>query len=320
MAAQLNWKDRLERLEAAVNQRSRSPAAKRWLLGTSLLVFVVVSAISFATLPPDTQWHWWIVAVLVLVTTPLTLVANAAEYRAMAAISGHRVSWPDAARLSVMASAANLLPIPGGVMVRTQALRREGTTYKRALAANAAAGIAWIAMGCIAAGGLLLFRSGTEPAGGVLLAVAVVSLAAVWVLLRRAHRTLAHRHLGRLFVVELFTVMISSVRLYLAFMVLGQTIEPVQAVALSASMIIAAAIGIFPGGLGLRELLAGAIGVAVGLTAAESVAATAVDRIAAQLGLAIMAAVMLGTHAPGRPSSEPPEQPADPEIDRPKDG
>ena len=103
------------------------------------------------------------------------------------------------------------------------------------------------------------------------------------------------RHFSKLLIVELATVVITSVRIYLAFQVLGQTIEPAQAVALSASMILAAAIGIFPAGLGLREVLAGIIGVAVGLSASESVAATAVDRIAGQVGLAILAAMLLGT-------------------------
>ena len=284
------------RLESVMNQRSRSPAAKRWLLGIALVLFAVVSVISFVNLPDDVQLHWWVALLLVFVTTPLTVVANAGEYRVMAAISGHRVSWLEAGRLTVLATAANLLPVPGGIMVRTQALRAQGTTYRRALAANAASGIAWVAVGSFATGTLLIWRpGGADCAVPVLHGIALIGFVSVWLLLRRANRGLALRHFSKLLIVELATVVISSVRIYLAFQVLGQTIAPAQAVALSASMILAAAIGIFPAGLGLREVLAGIIGVAVGLSASESVAATAVDRIAAQIGLVILAAVLLGT-------------------------
>lgn len=314
-----SWKARLGRLEWLLNQRSRSPAAKRWLLGSALALFVVVSVASFSTLPDDVTWRPWLVLLLVFVTTPLTVTANAAEYRVMAAISGHRVSWVESARLTVLATAANLLPLPGGIVVRTQALRREGTTYRRALAANAAAGLTWIAVGCLAAGVLLGFRPDEVPLAVVaaLLLAGGAGLAAVWLLLRRADAAAAHRHLGGLFVVELVTVAISSVRIYLAFQLMGQAVEPVQAVALSASLIIAAAIGIFPAGLGIREVLAGAIGVAVGLSTSESIAATAVDRIAGQVGLAILAAVMLGTVRNRAADREPPAPPVPDELPAP---
>ena len=123
----------------------------------------------------------------------------------------------------------------------------------------------------------------------------VAGLAAVWLLLCRADRASAGRHLRWLFLVEAATVVLSSVRIFVAFQVIGQTIRPVQAVALTASVIIAAAIGIFPAGLGLRELLSGVIGTAVGLTASEAIAATAADRIVSLAGSAILAAVLLGT-------------------------
>ena len=145
-----------------MNQRSRSPAAKRWLLGIALVLFAVVSVISFVGLPDDVQLHWWVAVLLVFVTTPLTVVANAGEYRVMAEVSGHRVSWLEAGRLTVLATAANLLPVPGGIMVRTQALRAEGTTYRRALAANAASGIAWVAVGSFATGTLMIWRPGAQ--------------------------------------------------------------------------------------------------------------------------------------------------------------
>ena len=94
-------------------------------------------------------------------------------------------------------------------------------------------------------------------------------------------------------VVETLTVVITAVRIWLAFAMIGKTATPAQAVAQTSAVIIAAAVGIFPSGLGLRELLAGAVGAVVGLDAAAAVAATAADRVAAQIGLAVLAGGLL---------------------------
>ena len=52
----------------------------------------------------------------------------------------------------------------------------------------------------------------------------------------------------------------SAARVYLAFLLIGLSATFLQSTALTAAQIIAAAIGIFPAGLGLREALAGVIG------------------------------------------------------------
>ena len=286
------WKSRLSRFESAFNQRSSSPKAKRWLLGVALVLFGVISYFSFRSLDKS-QFRWWILPILAFVTTPLTVFANAAEYRVMGAISNRHIRWLESARLTILATAANLLPSPGGIMVRTQALRQEGTSYKRALAANAAAGIAWAGMGCLAVGALMVTDAHKRVLSIALLVASVVLIVGVYRLLKRANPHHAIGHLSALMVVETLTVVITAVRIWLAFAMIGKTATPAQAVAQTSAVIIAAAVGIFPSGLGLRELLAGAVGAVVGLDAAAAVAATAADRVAAQIGLAVLAGGLL---------------------------
>ena len=286
------WKARVGRFENAFNQRSASPKAKRWLLVVALLLFGVISYFSFRSLDKS-QFRWWILPILAFVTTPLTVFANAAEYRVMGAISNRHIRWLESARLTILATAANLLPIPGGIMVRTQALRQEGTSYKRALAANAAAGIAWAGMGCLAVGALMVTDAHKRVLSIALLVASVVLIVGVYRLLKRANPHHAIGHLSALMVVETLTVVITAVRIWLAFAMIGKTATPAQAVAQTSAVIIAAAVGIFPSGLGLRELLAGAVGTVVGLDAAAAVAATAADRVAAQIGLAVLAGGLL---------------------------
>lgn len=292
-AAPATWKTRLLRLERAVNNRAGSPKARQWLLVFAFVLFVVISVVSFQSLPNGVHFHWWALPVLILVTTPAMVLANSAEFRMMGQINGHRIKWLPAARLTVIAGAANLLPLPGGIMIRTQALRKRGSSYKHALAANAAAGLTWIGAGCLAIATLFAFDGDTVLAAVVLAVLGVAALVAVALLLRRIDRSSAARNLASLLVIETATVVISGVRIFLAFRLIGLSVNAAQAVALTASQIIAAAVGIFPSGLGLRELLAGAIGSAVDLPVSEAVAATASDRITGQLGMALLAGSLL---------------------------
>lgn len=284
------------RAAGLLDRRPTSPRARRLLILVAMAIFLAVSIPSFSSLQGGQAFRPWILPLLVLVTPPLTVLANAAEYRVMGAVGGHRISWRDSTQLTILAAVANLLPLPGGVVVRTQALRNKGSSYRRALGANLAAGMAWIAAGAFGIGLLLLWQPSRRLAALAFLAGSAVLLVLVWLLLRRANPTLATRHLGRLVAVEAVIVVVAATRLWLAFALIGYTASPAQAVGISSSIIVAAAVGIFPAGLGLREALAGLIAVAVDMPSNRAVAATAADRVAAQLGLALVAGAMALLH------------------------
>ena len=305
------WKSRLAALERRLNRRTTSPSARRWLLIISLVAFVAIAVTSYLSLPDDQTFNWWMAPVLILVCTPLTVLANAAEFKVMATFSGRPFGWIASSRLTLIATAANLLPLPGGIMIRTQALRAEGATYKRALGANAIAGGAWVAVGAVATGALILSYQGFGLIGTGAVLVGLLAMATVIYLMRRVHR---HDYLpmfGALAAVEVITVLVAAVRVFVSFAFLNLQINPAQAVALTTPAILAAAIGIFPAGLGLRELLAGAVALVVDLPVAQSVAATAVDRVFSQIGLAVMSGLVLligGRKAFNTLPEEPPER------------
>jgi hypothetical protein len=278
--------------EAGLNRFTKSRMARRWLLPIGLLIFLAVTVVSFASLRNGVHLHWWAVGI-VLAVTPLTVMINAAEYRVMGDINGHRIGWLSASRLTVFATAANLLPLPGGVLIRTQALRMRGSSYRHALLANAVAMLAWIGVGSVVIGALLL--STHLVAAIVLLVVGVGVVLACAVLLRGLQLASPYALLGRLLIIELVKVALNGVRIYFAFRCIGYTASPAQAVALTAANILAAAVGIFPSGLGLREGLAGLIGAAMSVSLAEAVATTAADRVISQVGLVIVVGMLLAT-------------------------
>ena len=284
---------RFRKFEAAVNRRASLSARSPWLLVVAVVLFITISVVSFLSLPDGVHFHWWIVPIVVLVTTPLRVVENAAEFRVMSAINGHRTRWIPAVRLTIIATAANLLPLPGGVVIRTQALRQRGSTYRSALAANAAAMLAWIGMGAIGIGALIVANSSTRLFAVALVAFGIGCLAGVDAILRRVNRAAHRRYLAQLIAIEGITVIVGGISLFLAFRLIGLNASAPQAVALSASQIIAAAIGIFPSGLGLREVIAGGIAAAFNLRPYGAVAATVSDRITSQLGVALLAVIFI---------------------------
>jgi uncharacterized membrane protein YbhN (UPF0104 family) len=280
--------------ESRLNRLTRSPVARRWLLPIGLVIFVVITVLSFLSLRNGVHLRWWAVGV-VLAATPVTVLINAAEYRLMGQINGHRIGWMSASRLTVFATAANLLPLPGGVLIRTQALRMRGSSYRHALLVNAVAMLAWLSVGAVVIAGLLFPTSAYRVAAVVLVALGVAGAAACPVLLRGLRVPGLPVVLGKLFLIELLKVIFGGARIYFAFQSIGYTATPAQAVALTAANILSAAIGIFPSGLGLREALAGVIGAAMSLSLAEAVATTAADRVVSQIGLVIVLGALLAT-------------------------
>lgn len=300
----------LRRVSTALQRPLDNPRTRRWVLVLAFVLFAAVSITSFLALPARAQFDWRYVPLFVVLTTPLTVAANAAEFRIMGAINGHAIGWAPAARLTLVAAAANLLPLPGGVAVRTEALHRRGTSYRRALGANAAAGLAWVGMGSLVIGVLLAIAGDAGWAIAALVAAGVICVVLTHLLLRRLSPGREAGLLWQLLVVESVTVAVNGARIYFAFRLIGLSADAAQSIALTSAHIVAAAIGIFPAGIGLRELLAGGIGSAVGLSVASSVAATAADRVVSQLGLALLCVPLL-VRRRARVASEPDVAPMD---------
>lgn len=278
---------RVTRLVGTIRQISSRPSVRPWLLLAAAVTFAVLAFVSFRSLPEGGRAARPLMMIpYVLLLTPTTLTLNAFEYQAMAKALGHRIGMQSAARVSVAASLANYLPAPGGVLVRTAALKGRGSSIGSAMSINAVAGLMWFGIASLATG-LALLVTGSLPqraALAVALGAVSVSGAALWT--RRAGPGWL-RTFGNLLWVETGIVVVAALRVWTALVVIGQTAAIGAAVAISSSTVIAAAIGVFPAGLGLREMIGGGLAVAVEVPAATAVAALAVDRVAGQLGMAL---------------------------------
>jgi hypothetical protein len=225
-----------------------------------------------------------------LLLTPATILTNAAELRATAMASGatlEQVGWVRALRTVVLATAANLLPVPAGAILRVQVLRDAGAKLGAAAGVQLSAAAAWVGVSVVLAGGVLAFvrPADTDPLlGFAAMAGGAVVVAIGLIGVRRTATTRPGAAAGWLLVVELATAAVAALRLWLVLLGLGVAASLGQAVVIATASPIAAAAGFFPGGVGLAELLSAIVAPLAGLAAAAGLLAVAVGRV---LGLLV---------------------------------
>lgn len=269
--------------------RAFTTRAQRWLLPVAFVAFVVASGLAFASLPDDLEIEPWWLVVSAIAVSPWSTVMNGAEFVATARAVGRPVGAREALRVAVLSSAANLLPLPGAVAVRTQYLR-SAAGMKRAFAVTAGAGICWLGTAVLAAGIADAVANRRAAAAAVVAAGAGIVAVAYVVVRRAAGPTATERNAWWwIWLTEIGQVAVAAARLALAVLALGHTVDLAQAIGLGVAPVAGSAVGVLPGGLGVREAIAAAIAGLVELPAAVGGAAAAIDRL---VGLVVVAALV----------------------------
>lgn len=270
-----------------------SPRGRRVLLLVSAagVVAAAVWAWRRSGLAPG-DLHATALLVALFVAAPLSLALRAAEFDLAARLVHRPVTARRALDVALVASAANLLPVPGSLLVTWRALTGDGTGAGRALGAGAVPGLSWLALTGMV-GGAAMIATGASLlgiatlVGGTTACVVVARLVVTLVPARRRLRLVA-----RLVAVELGWLGASVLRLSLALSALDHAVELPRVLALSVAGSLTVAVGVFPAGLGLREALIAGVGAAVGLGLDVAVLVGTVDRLvwlvflAAALGVA----------------------------------
>ncbi|MCC5947075.1 MAG: flippase-like domain-containing protein [Nitriliruptoraceae bacterium] len=239
---------------------------------------------------PD-QLRWGPLVIAAVIGVPAAVAMNAMEFWCSAWATGTRLGWRRALRTTILATAANLLPLPGGPLVRIHALQRVGTGLGRAGQVTAGIGVIWVGVAALVAGG------GAAAAGataglvvGALLAAASLLGAGVLMLVRASADGRRLRSVVGVLTIEAVSVLVSAARLWLVLLALGEPGTLPMVLVLAVAGVLATAVGIVPAGLGVREGLSALLAEAVGLPAALGFLASLVDRV---LGLVVVAPVGL---------------------------
>jgi hypothetical protein len=148
----------------------------------AIVLFAAFTYLALRALPPIEQpIRWELLAAVGLICVPLITLLNALEFRLIARLAKHHPPMLEIVQITVLGSAANLLPMPGAVMVRIANLRRAGVRLRRGLNLSAIIGLAWLGTAGVL-GGLFQVVANTAFAvvamsiGGVVLGIALTML------------------------------------------------------------------------------------------------------------------------------------------------
>lgn len=237
--------------------------------------------------------RWLPVILAFAVAAPLSLALKVAEFQVSARVVGQRPDRRRSLDVAVVSSAANLLPLPGSLLVTVRSLSEDGSTYGKALAAGAVPGLAWLGITGIV-GGAAIGIEGAVWLAAVVVAAGCGAFVAAGVLFRSTAPTAGRVGLAAAIIaVEAGWLAVSALRLGLAVAALGISVEPTQALALSVAGALTVAIGFFPGGLGVREALIAALSPLIGLPFDTGILIGSLDRVVWLAFLAIAAAVLI---------------------------
>ncbi|MEM9466031.1 MAG: lysylphosphatidylglycerol synthase domain-containing protein [Actinomycetota bacterium] len=278
----------LERRARPIPDRIRRPILALTTVG---LVVAAVWAWRSADLAAS-DLRWAPILGLALLAAPLSLLLKAAEFAVAARIAGQRPSRRLATETAVVSSAANLLPLPGSLLVTVQTLAERGATYGGAVAASAVPGIAWIgATGVV--GGIAIAVEGSAVLAATVIAMgAVALLGAGAMFLATAPASGRVPLAAAVLAVEIAWLATSGLRFVLAASAIGLDLTFTQALVLSVAGAASVAIGFVPGGLGVREGLIAALSPLIGLDVDQGLVLGVIDRVV-WLGFLGLAAVAL---------------------------
>lgn len=255
----------------------------KWSL-TFLLVVVslVVSSRSLGAIEGFSLWGYlYIIGVLI----PSGFSIIGLQFSLACKALNVKVDFAESLRVASAATIANLLPIPGALFVRISSLKKKGIPIKRATAVTAAVSLVVLSMSLTISGFILVGISHLYGAVALMLGLAV-GILSLYILSHNVDESI--KVLWKLCLLAMYISLISGMNLFFIMMALGRHISLSSAVVISASGVLASALGIFPGGLGARELIAGGLSLIFGFDAGIIVTAVLITRVAESLGLLIL--------------------------------
>jgi hypothetical protein len=272
----------------AVRKRRNSPGLLLFALG----LFVAFTVVAVRALPPiERPIRWELLLVAGLICVPISTALNALEYRVMAHFADHHPPALEIVQVSIMGTAANLLPVPGAVVVRLANLHKGGVRMTRGLNLTAIIGLTWVGSACVLGG---IANMPAHPGFGSAALALGVSLMTVSLILLTRTLEPGTRLAGsiELVAIEAGFAAVSAMRLFLVAAALRFDVSFGQAAALMIAAVSAAAVGFLPSGLGVREGIAAILSPIVGLPAAVGLVITAVERVVGLVVLSVFAAIV----------------------------
>lgn len=282
--------------------KSKQPKVQRLALVAASCFFCI--ALYWAVSERPLTWDMVLsgqLYILLFALIPGMIVLNGLELKYASSLIGVTVRYLKALKISVVASAANMLPLPGGPLVRIGSVVSEGKGVKKGFLSVIVPAFFWLGLSLLAAAAAGAIVGQTLIAITMLLA-GLLALATGWRLGGRQGTSKQTKAI--LMIVKAVGVAAEVLAMKFAFELIGVEVGLSQVIFISASSAIAAVTMIFPAGLGIREALAAGLGVAVGVPVAASILAASIVRLASIAVLVPTGLVLSTMHATSVKNSE----------------
>lgn len=281
-------------------RRMRLFAERYRIMFTALGALLLLAGLIWSLTSQDVTWS----RLHILPWLPYLLGLGLCSFLASAKslqVSAHmaRTDIGDRASLAYIASAnlAELLPLPGGALLRTLAIRQAGASLGRSSSVILLSAVLTLALSLALAGGAL---GGLGYLVGWLLLAAggAVSIALVFLIARISALPVA----GYALALRLVLLGLSGLRLLCALHLLGEAASLLDAVLLSVSITAGTAVSLIPSGIGVSEALAAGLATLTTTAPALALLAVVLNRL---VTLALSGVVILVTGVTHRRSALP---------------
>lgn len=256
----------------------RQPAVYRIGMAVAGTIFVTGLVLSTRALSAESlSFNGLFAVLLIFVGGPATLALNTQAFRLSARAVRCPYSFLDAMRVTVFSSAANFLPLPGGVIIRISALRISGSGYRDSISITAYAGVFWLSIALIAAGTGLAIMTANGNYYSLALLGATLGIGAFFGASSVAR---GHRLAVSLLSISLATHLVATFRFWLAFSALGFEVSLSETAIIAGSGTAGSVVAVVPGGLGINEAAAALLTNLTGHPAASGFLAATLNRLA----------------------------------------
>ncbi len=268
---------------------ARKPTVRKVALAAAAVAFGLGSWIAVRAINLDTaDLVWWPILIVAILGTSGTQALNAVEMELSAKSLRQSFGYASALELSILGSAANMLPLPGAAMVRVAALRNAGARLRDSGAVTLAIALIWAGIAFLLAGNTLAGSGQLIAPAFQLFGFGSAVFAIVW--LRKLGST--WQIIFLLIMVKIGLVALSILRIQLCLLAIGTSATIEQVTIFAVSALLGSAVSIVPAGLGIRELASAALAPFVGIEASVAFIATALDRIIGMVVLFSLSVVL----------------------------
>lgn len=274
----MNWTEKLLEAARRFNEIGQRPGLRRAALFAAIATFAIGLVVSIRQLPEGLGILGpRFLALVALVGVPTAIALNAVETRLAATLVGASFAWSQSLRIGLLSSAANMLPLPGGALVRVAALKGAGASLLRSSVTTTLTAAIWLGLALLYAG--LLVLPANPMAASLLLTFGTIATVAFCAALFRACRSM--KLVAIVIFVRSAAIGVGVLRMYWVLIALGVAVTYRDVGLFAVADVAGSAVSIVPAGLGISEAIAAALAPLIQVPAAAAFLAVGLNRVIA---------------------------------------